>query len=93
MDVCWKISGRVQHVGYRRWVINKAAQIGGIFGYVHNDVSGDVFIYASGEENSLNLFKSYCFVGPLFARVDEITEAPEIKNYFPPIKNGEFLKI
>ncbi|MBR3501764.1 MAG: acylphosphatase [Alphaproteobacteria bacterium] len=93
MEVFWRIKGRVQRVGFRRWAIAKALEIGGISGYIHNDESGDVLVCIDGSERCIYDFMQACFKGPFFARVDEIINAPEIKTLFPPIENGVFKKI
>lgn len=93
MEAFWRIKGRVQRVGFRRWAISKAAELGGISGYIHNAETGDVLVAVGGDEVAVNKFMQACYKGPLFARVDEIVYAPEIKFYFPPIKYGVFGRI
>lgn len=93
MEVFWRIKGRVQRVGYRRWAINKAAEIGGISGYIHNDENGDVLITVDGDNANIYDFMQACYKGPLFARVDEIQYAPELKQFFPPVEQKIFKKI
>lgn len=93
MEVFWRIKGRVQRVGFRRWAIAKAVELGGISGYIHNDANGDVLIAVTGNEAAVYKFMQNCYKGPLFARVDEITYAPELKVFFPPIETGIFKKI
>lgn len=93
MEVFWRITGRVQRVGFRRWAIAKANEIGDISGYIHNAENGDVLLIAKGDDEKINEFKQCCYKGPLFARVDEIKNAPELKLIFPPIEERMFLKI
>ena len=93
MEVFWRIKGRVQRVGFRRWAIAKALEIGGISGYIHNAEDGDVLLIAEAENSRLFDFMQACFKGPLFARVDEIKYDCNIKQYFPPIEEGVFKKI
>lgn len=93
MEIFWRIKGRVQRVGFRRWAIVKAAEIGGISGYIHNAENGDVLIAADGNDANVYNFMQSCYKGPLFARVDEIVYAPELKSFFPLIVNGVFKKV
>jgi acylphosphatase len=46
------VRGRVQMVGYRRYVM-EAAREAGLFGYVKNEADGSVTILAQGEERKL----------------------------------------
>ena len=41
-EVFIKIKGRVQGIGFRRWAVSKAEEIGGISGWVHNEYDGSV---------------------------------------------------
>ena len=93
-EVYLKIDGRVQGVGYRRWAIAKAMEIGGISGWVRNEDDGSVEILMSGEDIDVDKMIEACYRGPMFARVDKITFLPGVKNYFlPQIKEGRFIKI
>lgn len=93
MEKCLKISGRVQHVGFRFWVVRLANSIGNISGYACNMPDGDVLVLMSGQENDLNAMQAKLYQGPLFARVDKIEEVPELKSVLPPIENGVFKRI
>ncbi|MBP5352612.1 MAG: acylphosphatase [Alphaproteobacteria bacterium] len=88
MEKCYKISGRVQGVGFRYWAIRAAKHIGDISGYICNFSDGDVVAYVAGTEEELNAFYMVLHKGPLFGRVDSVTETPEYKSYFPPIEAG-----
>ncbi len=93
-EVYLKIEGRVQGIGYRRWAVNKALDIGGISGWVRNEDDGSVEILMRGEEDLINKMIAACYDGPLFARVDRISFLPGVKNYFlPPVKEGTFVRI
>ena len=87
-EKCYKISGRVQGVGFRYWAIRTARRIGEISGYICNFSDGDVVAYVSGSEAELNEFYAALHNGPLFGRVDSVIETPEYKSYFPPIEDG-----
>jgi acylphosphatase len=94
MEVYLKIEGRVQGIGYRRWAVSKAVEIGGISGWVRNEDDGSVEILMCGDEDKVNKMIENCYRGPLFARVDKISFLPGIRNYFlPQIVEGKFIRI
>lgn len=66
------VSGRVQGVGYRRFVQNAAIKYN-IQGYVENKPDGSVYISAEGLPENLDLFAAKCNKGPLWARVLDFT--------------------
>ena len=70
------VSGRVQGVCYRAFVLEKARELN-IKGYTRNLLNGDVKIIAVGEENTLEIFINLLRKGPSMARVDRI-ETSEI---------------
>jgi len=88
------IEGRVQRIGFRRWVVSKALEIGGVSGWVRNLENGNVEVLMSGEEKAVNEVIKACYQGPLFARVDKITfeENPNI-SFLPEIKEGLFIRL
>lgn len=93
-EVYLKIEGRVQGIGYRRWAVAKAQDIGGISGWVRNEDDGSVEILMCGEEDNINEMIKYCYCGPMFARVDKISFLPGVRNYFlPQIEPGKFIRI
>ncbi|TCO11057.1 acylphosphatase [Natronoflexus pectinivorans] len=63
------VDGRVQGVGYRYFVNNKATRYG-IKGYVKNLPGGQVEIDAEGDVGQLREFLESCYQGPPMARVD-----------------------
>jgi len=87
-----RVYGRVQRVGYRRYILDLAQELG-LQGFVKNEKDGSVIIYVQGEEEKLSKFidrikKPY---RPAIVREVVIKEAkvkPEIK-YFE-IKPGKF---
>ena len=92
MEKCFKISGRVQGVGFRFWTVRKVLETGGVSGYVCN-YERDVLVLLNGEEKNLNTILLYLYKGPLFARVDNVSECPDLKVLFPPVENGVFKRI
>lgn len=90
-EVYIKIKGRVQGIGFRYWAINKAKEIGGISGWVHNAADGSVEILMSGEEEAIDDMILACHQGPLLARVDSVEFVVGRRSSFlPPIEEGVF---
>ena len=67
-----KISGRVQGVGFRYFVVQKVRETG-INGWVKNTVDGGVLVVAQGPEADLKTFADYLRIGPTLSRIDRIT--------------------
>ena len=65
------VSGRVQGVCYRAFVLHRANELN-IKGYAKNLVNGNVKVIASGEDNAMNIFINMLKGGPPMARVDNI---------------------
>ncbi len=65
------VSGRVQAVGLRDWVV-RTAKAEGITGWVRNRSDGTVEIVASGEEEAVARFAEACREGPEMARIDNV---------------------
>ncbi|MGC8767804.1 acylphosphatase [Calditerrivibrio sp.] len=66
-----KVYGRVQGVGFRAYVLNKARELG-LSGFVKNMPDGTVFIDAQGEEEVLNKLIEYVKIGPSMSRVEKV---------------------
>jgi acylphosphatase len=90
---CWEISGRVQGVGFRYWVIRQAYKIGDLSGYAMNHPSGNVMVKAVGKEDDLDKLFMVLHKGPLFSRVDSVVENPSLNTLFPPVAEGIFQRI
>ncbi|MEM2726750.1 MAG: acylphosphatase [Archaeoglobaceae archaeon] len=69
------VSGVVQGVGFRYFTMRVARELG-IKGFVKNLPDGRVYIYAVGEESSLEKFISNVHHGPPLAVVRDV----EVKN-------------
>jgi len=65
------VTGRVQAVGFRDWVV-RTAKAEGITGWVRNRNDGSVELVASGEEDAVTRFAEACKQGPEMARVDHV---------------------
>ena len=72
-----KVHGRVQGVGFRYFVYQKANELG-LRGFVKNHPDRTVYIEAEGEETDLEMLLHYCRQGPGHAAVREVkhVEAP-----------------
>ncbi|WP_096190298.1 acylphosphatase [Evansella halocellulosilytica] len=77
------VSGKVQKVGYRKWIKRQALAYK-LHGYVENLDNGDVLVVASGTNDAVNEFKFICSEGPEKAIVENVTEC----EYEKPIKIG-----
>lgn len=67
------ISGQVQGVGYRDWLVS-AARKAGLIGWVRNRADGTVEALIAGEADAVEDVARACRRGPRMAIVDEITE-------------------
>ena len=93
-DVVIRVKGRVQGVGYRRWAVAKAKEIGGLSGWVHNDSDGSVLLRIKGNEATVNEMILACQKGPLWGRVDSVEfVVGRISSFLPPVEEGVFCRI
>ncbi len=84
------VKGKVQGVFYRASTKAVADQLG-VKGYVKNEINGDVFIAAEGDNISLEMFLDWCNEGPQDAEVTSVeSHEGELKNYrnFDIVKKG-----
>lgn len=70
-----RVGGVVQRVGYRRFVLD-AAQEMGISGYVRNERDGSVTILAQGDEGQLKAFMDRIKAPPEPVLIKSLTERP-----------------
>jgi acylphosphatase len=68
-----EIRGRVQGVGFRWYIVEKAEQLK-LAGWVRNRSDGCVEIAAAGPADSLRILESAARTGPRGARVEEVRE-------------------
>lgn len=66
------VSGRVQNVGYRAFVLRYARGLG-LFGTVRNLPSGQVEVIAEGDKKSLECLLTLLKQGPPSARVTDVS--------------------
>ena len=69
----FRLSGRVQGVGFR-WFVRRAAQELGVTGRVRNLPDGRVEAEAAGEPEALDAFRARLRKGPPGARVTRLEE-------------------
>jgi len=66
-----RIRGRVQGVGFR-WSVRERAQRLGLAGWVRNEADGSVTVVAEGQHGSLEALRRWCDDGPPMARVEMV---------------------
>jgi acylphosphatase len=66
-----ELRGRVQGVGFRWFVVEKANQLG-LAGWVKNRTDGSVEIAAAGTKDALVALEKAARSGPRGARIDEV---------------------
>lgn len=76
-SVKWLLSGRVQGVGFRWFVLKRANELG-ILGWARNLPDGRVEVVGEAEQPDLDRFEQSLKQGPTFARVDDVQ-----KNDYP----------
>ena len=69
------ITGRVQGVGYRDWLVDTGRELG-LAGWVRNRIDGSVEALIVGEDAAVGAMIDACRRGPSLARVDEIDVDP-----------------
>ncbi|HRO66698.1 MAG TPA: acylphosphatase [Pseudobdellovibrionaceae bacterium] len=75
ITVMFLIRGRVQGVGYRRFV-QKQAEALSLSGWTRNLKDGRVEVKARGTETGLDQFEDKLRKGPLFSSVEEVGRMP-----------------
>ena len=74
------ISGRVQGVGYREWMVRKAQELG-VSGWVRNRIDGSVEALVAGDSAAVEELLRLCRRGPRMAQVasieEELADPPE----------------
>jgi acylphosphatase len=70
-----RISGAVQGVGFRAFVLREARVLA-LKGWVRNRVDGTVEVQASGGQAALETLVARCRAGPFGARVQNVSVTP-----------------
>jgi acylphosphatase len=71
----YRITGRVQGVGYRYFALLEA-QVAGIAGFAKNLPDGSVEVVAEGKAEAVAVFEARLREGPPFARVEIVDREP-----------------
>jgi len=66
------LHGKVQGVGCRRFLLERAAELS-IKGHVVNNSDGTVFVFAMGTNMQLDEFLEWCHKGSPVAKVKKVT--------------------
>ncbi|MBX2866551.1 acylphosphatase [Candidatus Kaiserbacteria bacterium] len=66
-----KVSGKVQGVGYRDFVVGHAKEYG-VFGWIRNNADGTVELLAQGEPDILKELVTHLNTGSSLAKVDSV---------------------
>ncbi|HVI98703.1 MAG TPA: acylphosphatase [Sphingomonas sp.] len=69
------VSGRVQGVGFRNWMLCAARDLG-LRGWVRNVNGSAVEIHATGHEEAMAVLIEACHQGPRLAQVDHVDVQP-----------------
>lgn len=67
----FRITGRVQGVGYRAWMSRTARNLG-LKGFVRNEEDGSVYAEATGTLQSLDQLEKLCWMGPASSQVEQV---------------------
>lgn len=67
------ITGHVQGVGYRAWMVNEAVRLG-VSGWVRNCADGTLDALVHGDAAAVEELLRACRLGPRLAAVSSITE-------------------
>jgi len=87
------IEGRVQGVGFRRFVLRKANEFS-LTGWVQNTSDHRVEVLACGRADNLSSFLQACQKGPLFSSVTSIVfaDVPSDITKVPCVQEGFVIK-
>ncbi len=80
-----KITGKVQGVGFRYHTLQLANSLN-ISGFVKNEYDDSVYIEASGQTENIEQFVNWCYKGPKWAKVENVSVSENKTTHF-----GRFL--
>ena len=69
----FRVTGRVQGVGFRSWT-GRTARALGLAGWVRNLPDGSVELEAQGSDERMDALREALWKGPMFAKVTEVEE-------------------
>lgn len=85
------ISGRVQRVGFRKWIAKKILSLDeNAFGYVKNLENRDVELVIKNSEEIIDEVVKFAYKGPLLARVDSVQIEILSNNDIKTLNLGKF---
>lgn len=71
----FRVTGRVQGVGFRWWTRSRATRLG-LSGTVRNEPDGSVVVHARGPDDAVQALREWLAHGPPGARVDDLADLP-----------------
>jgi acylphosphatase len=77
-----RLSGRVQGVGFR-WFVRERARREGLAGWVRNNADGTVEIAARGDDEAVGRFSESIRQGPPGAKVERVDSLEAVDTDFP----------
>lgn len=75
MAIHVRMSGKVQRVGFRQWIVDEATKRG-LRGWVRNRSDNMVEAVISGEMNTVRAMVKTCYQGPSKAEVRQVVQFP-----------------
>lgn len=78
------VSGKVQGVGYRAFVVREVSKLSQLTGWVRNLADGRVEAFFQGPEGEITKIIEKCQIGPSTARVEQVTQHDEA------VRDGSF---
>lgn len=78
----YRVTGRVQGVGFRWWT-RKEARALGLVGRVRNEPDGSVDVRVAGETDALDALEARLWDGPFAARVAGVERMPVAAESLP----------
>jgi len=77
----FRVTGRVQGVGFRKIIRNKANQLG-LAGWVRNESDGSVLVELYGKEQEIEIFHLWLFAGIKEVMIFQVIEEPSDARLF-----------